>query len=40
MLVGLQLGDRDLATLRASLDAVGYPYIDESRNPAYHLFLR
>ncbi|WP_022955081.1 threonine ammonia-lyase, biosynthetic [Perlucidibaca piscinae] len=40
VLVGLQLGERTLPELRASLDAVGYPYIDESRNPAYHLFLR
>ena len=40
VLVGLQLGSRSLAELRASLDAVGYPYSDESANPAYQLFLR
>ncbi len=40
VLVGLQLGKRSLAELRASLDAVGYGYSDESANPAYQLFLR
>ncbi len=40
VLIGLQLGQRPLSELRASLDAVGYPYSDESANPAYQLFLR
>ena len=40
VLVGLQLGSRSLKELKASLDAVGYPYSDESTNPAYQLFLR
>ena len=40
VLVGLQLGKRPLAELRASLDAIGYDYADESTNPAYQLFLR
>jgi len=40
VLVGLQLGSRSLKELKASLDAVGYPYSDESANPAYQLFLR
>ena len=40
VLVGLQLGGHPLKTLLASLDAVGYPYSDESANPAYRLFLR
>jgi len=40
VLVGLQLGTGSLKALKASLDAVGYPYSDESANPAYQLFLR
>ena len=40
VLVGLQLGSRSLKELKSSLDAVGYPYSDESANPAYQLFLR
>ena len=40
VLVGLQLGERPLKTLKASLDAIGYAYADESDNPAYRLFLR
>jgi len=40
VLVGLQLGQRPLSELRASLDAIGYDYADESANPAYQLFLR
>lgn len=40
VLVGLQLGEGSLATLLLTLDAVGYPYSDESENPAYQLFLR
>ena len=33
-------GEGSLKALKASLDAVGYPYSDESANPAYQLFLR
>ncbi|MFX4681997.1 threonine ammonia-lyase, biosynthetic, partial [Acinetobacter baumannii] len=40
VLVGLQLGERPLKALKASLDAIGYAYADESDNPAYRLFLR
>lgn len=40
VLVGLQLGNSNLKALRASLDAIGYAYSDESENPAYQLFLR
>lgn len=40
VLVGLQLGSSNLKALRASLDAIGYAYSDESENPAYQLFLR
>ncbi len=39
VLVGLQLAGRDPKELAASLDAVGYPWHDESDNPAYRLFL-
>lgn len=39
VLVGMQVppGDRD--AFQAFLDRVGYPYVDESANPAYQLFL-
>ncbi|REH39982.1 L-threonine ammonia-lyase [Paraperlucidibaca baekdonensis] len=40
VLIGLQLGDKPLRALIKSLEAVGYPYSDESDNPAYQLFLR
>jgi threonine dehydratase len=40
VLIGLQLGDKPLAELIKSLETVGYPYSDESDNPAYQLFLR
>lgn len=40
VLVGLQLGNRAQTELHASLNKVGYPYCDESDNPAYQLFLR
>ena len=40
VLIGLQLGDKPLKDLIKSLDSVGYPYADESANPAYQLFFR
>ena len=40
VLVGLQLGKKSKADLIASLNAVGYPFSEESDNPAYQLFLR
>ncbi len=39
VLVGLQVPLRDQAALRKFLKQLGYPYSDESRNPAYRLFL-
>jgi threonine dehydratase len=40
ILVGLQVPRRDARALRQFLDHLGYPYADESDNPAYRLFLR
>jgi threonine dehydratase len=40
VLVGLQLGGRSMKELQESLKAVGYPFQDETNNPAYRLFLR
>ncbi|MGZ8256551.1 MAG: threonine ammonia-lyase, biosynthetic [Gallionella sp.] len=39
VLVGMQVPHHDTAALRAFLDSLGYPYWDESDNPAYQLFL-
>ncbi|HEX5277330.1 MAG TPA: threonine ammonia-lyase, biosynthetic [Fluviicoccus sp.] len=40
VLVGMQVGKKTKADLVASLDAVGYPWSEETGNPAYQLFLR
>ncbi|HMU86766.1 MAG TPA: threonine ammonia-lyase, biosynthetic [Agitococcus sp.] len=40
VLIGLQLGKKSKEDLLASLQAVGYPFSEESSNPAYQLFLR
>ena len=40
VLVGLQLGGRPVKELMESLKSVGYPFQEESDNPAYQLFLR
>ncbi len=40
ILVGLQVPAGARAALRGFLDALGYPFVDESHNPAYRLFLR
>lgn len=40
VLVGLQLGGRPAKELMESLKSVGYPFQEESDNPAYQLFLR
>jgi len=29
----------EMKTFRKFLDGLGYPWVDESRNPAYRLFL-
>ncbi|WP_295854771.1 threonine ammonia-lyase, biosynthetic [Tardiphaga sp.] len=39
VLVGLQVPEADRASLSARLDALGYPYEDETINPAYQMFL-
>ena len=40
ILVGLQVPAEDTATFDAFLDTLGYPYVEETPNPAYRLFLR
>jgi threonine dehydratase len=39
VLAGMQVPDRDDARFRRFLKDLGYPYWDESANPAYRLFL-
>jgi threonine dehydratase len=39
VLVGLQVPDRERASFRNFLRDLGYDYVDETRNPAYRLFL-
>ena len=39
VLVGIQVADVEMEDLRHSLTEIGYPWWDESDNPAYHLFL-
>ena len=39
VLVGIQVPEAELAALFASLEEIGYPFWDESDNPAYRLFL-
>jgi threonine dehydratase len=39
VLVGMQVPARDKKKFEAFLQELGYPYTDESRNPAYRLFL-
>lgn len=39
VLVGLQLPPQDHPALNACLDALGYPYVEETQNPIYQLFL-
>jgi threonine dehydratase len=40
ILVGLQVPSGDQQALARFLDGLGYPYVDESANPVYSLFLR
>jgi len=40
ILVGLQVPATDRRALREFLDGLGYPYVDETDNPVYGLFLR
>ncbi len=39
VLIGMQVPHHDKKALKAFLDKLGYPYWDESSNPAYRLFL-
>ncbi len=39
VLLGIQVPDADLRAFYAFLNQAGYPYIDETDNPAYRLFL-
>jgi threonine dehydratase len=39
VLAGIQVPAADRAQLKRSLDDLGYPYWDESDNPAYRSFL-
>ncbi|MCG2595489.1 threonine ammonia-lyase, biosynthetic [Ramlibacter sp. XY19] len=40
ILVGLQVPAEDGAAFQAFLDELGYPYVEETANPVYRLFLR
>ena len=40
ILVGMQVPAESEPALKAFLDGLGYPFADESANPAYRLFLR
>jgi len=39
VLVGMQVPPGDQRALKAFLAKLGYPYVNETRNPAYRLFL-
>ncbi len=39
VLVGMQVPRDEMRAFRSFLDKLGYPYADETRNPAYRLFL-
>jgi threonine dehydratase len=39
VLVGMQVPRDEMGGFRAFLKKLGYPYVDETRNPAYKLFL-
>jgi threonine dehydratase len=40
ILVGLQVPKADTKAFQAFLDALGYPHVEETANPAYRLFLQ
>jgi threonine dehydratase len=40
ILVGMQVPKKDAKAFRSFLDSLDYPWIDETANPAYRLFLR
>jgi threonine dehydratase len=39
VLVGVQVPPREIGEFRRFLAKLGYPWVDESRNPAYRMFL-
>ena len=39
VLVGMQVPRAEMGEFRRFLETVGYPWIDETQNPAYRLFL-
>jgi len=39
VLVGMQVPSHEMREFQRFLTTLGYPYVDESRNPAYRLFL-
>ncbi len=39
VLVGMQVPPGEMASFRKFLDTLGYPWVDETGNPAYRLFL-
>jgi threonine dehydratase len=39
VLVGLQVPRREMGDFRRFLSRLGYPYVEETRNPAYRVFL-
>ena len=39
VLVGMQVPKHEMREFQRFLTKLGYPYVDESRNPAYRLFL-
>jgi threonine dehydratase len=39
VLVGIQVPPEEMREFHRFLDTLGYPWVDESRNPAYRLFL-
>ena len=39
VLVGMQVPSKEMAAFRRFLSELGYPYVEESSNPAYRLFL-
>jgi threonine dehydratase len=39
VLVGLEVPKREMTEFRRFLDALGYPWVEETGNPAYRLFL-
>lgn len=40
VLAGVEVPRQDRQTFEAYLDELGYPYVDETNNPAYSLFLK